>query len=394
MALFSFVRCALSGLLVLSAGCAAPPAAPDGSVPDDDLGVPFADLAHADLAHADLAHPSPDAALQPGNYGHVLFLDFSGASLAWAPLNDAMHDTCSISRTMKHTVIPPFQEDLLVDSAHPTRQTLIDAITHDVAAAYAPFDVQVVSRRPPVAAYTRVVVGGRMTDADFTPTNVNAAGVATTSACDVPADQDIGIAASDDVAALFGPAGLDLAKTVAHVATHEAGHCFGLVHNDATGAFLMGPASASLAWGAGALTADSRTCGRTTQHDVAVLTNNLGLATMRDPVPPPPDDQPPTVEVLVPVAGVAIPPTATPCLSASDDSGIAFAMLQIFVKSDSQVYVLRQSSVLAPPYRFDAGGIEGDFQFRFVVVDVWGNLTERRVTGSLRNGAAAAPACP
>jgi len=320
---------------------------------------------------------------------HVLYLSFSGAALAWGPVNDAPSNVSAISESHRATVVPPFMEDLVVTSEYPTRESVIAAIAELVAEAFAPFDVQVVTERPGSGAFTMIVIGGTPEDVDYMSSSDVAGGTATT-ACDSTRDRDVGYAMTDGLLRDFRFSGWSFVRAIGHIVAHEAGHDYGLLHDDTDGATIMGPVSDSLAWGAGPVVAgpSGRTCGRSTQDDVVVLEHNLGPHRARVAVPTPPDREGPTVTDVVPADGATIAPDTAPCLRADDPSGIAFAMLQIYtVMPGLGPWLLAQHVAMEPPFRFPPPPTNGDVLLRFVTVDRWDNLTERRVNATIAPGA-------
>ena len=326
-----------------------------------------------------------------GSFGHVVYLNFGGGVLTWSAVNNAPRNVSNINNPQVISVVPPFIEDIALSPTQPTRAAVIDSIKAHFEQAYASFDVQVVTQRPPIAAFTMVMIGGAMSDIGQ-PTG--ALGIAATQNCSTPSDLDsafVASAAGDRFSMSNDPA-----KEIAHVAVHEVGHTFGLVHStDAQGTYMTtGNADA---WGTGPVTpVGSYTCGRTQQDDVAILTANVGLHVPRDPVPPPSDTTPPTLQVVSLADGATLNTSYQPCVQASGDSDIAFVMMQLIAQLSGTEYVIQQDYRLSPPYRF--AGLEpvagAPLFLRFVAVDTSDNVTERRVPFSFGSPGPASPTCP
>jgi hypothetical protein len=324
-------------------------------------------------------------------YGHVLFLDFNGSPLAYGQ-TDGPNSVASLSEQQIDTVIPPFMHDKLGSS----RGDVIESLTQAVRDLYAPFDVQVVRRKPAIASYTRLLVGGdRKRDADWD--QPGAVGVTSTAACTAAdiTERGLGFAFSSTI--FDDPTGSTsgLIRTMAH----EAGHMFGLVHAS-PGASLMAPNTGGPPqWGAGAVANDGfSTCGRSTQDDVAVLTANLGeVRSDRLPVPLL-DDTPPSIASVSPLDGSSIAAGFTPCVTASSSAGIRMAMLEVF-KTQATVPPtltkrLHAEAKLGPPFVFAPYSlIASGMVYRFTVLDVNGNVSEARSTVTVQASGNAAPPC-
>ena len=337
-----------------------------------------------------------DAGLQDAApYGHVLYLNFSGGPLLYGAVNDAVKNVSSVSKNFQDIAVPAFMDDFARDATHATRQGVVDAISQQVAALYSPYDVQVVTRRPPLAAYTMVVVGG--TQIDLETTALGFAGIATTFACGPGsvADRDVGFVVTDDNFGVSVTHPLPLPGT-ASVAAHEAGHMFGLDHNQNPQSTMSVGYKGFLGWAEGNVLQDTSSahCARTIQNDADVLLANLGARVPRPTVPPPPDTTPPLLDIVSPLADSTISPTSAPCVNASDASGLRMVMLQTFIVSGSNVFVRHQSGRTSAPFVFVPEDTEGTWTYRFVAVDLWDNITERRRTVQVRNDAPSGPPCP
>lgn len=293
------------------------------------------------------------------------------------------------------TYVPAFMHDPL---GLGTRDQTVDAYLERVRNLYAPFDVQVVRRKPAIANYSRVVIGGdRQLDARFEAVP-NAVGVAAgTIACTAVDNLERGLAFVFSGTIYDDPT--SSVHTLTSVIAHEAGHMFGLDHSAATGS-LMFPASGLQAptWGTGPVDA-SASCGRATQDDVAVLMANLGAhRANRLPVPLA-DATPPTITSVSPVDATTITGALVPCLSASSAAGLRMAMVELFTVHAIGRPIgrrLRFEARTSPPFTFSpiVTSPRDGLLFRFTVVDVNGNLTESRSTINYQASGATAPPCP
>jgi hypothetical protein len=333
----------------------------------------------------------PDAGTDGGvGYGHVVYLNFSGARLDWDVTNDAALNRCWISKTHRNTSIPAFWEDDAFSAAHPTRTAVIDAIAVRVRDAFAPFDVQVVTERPALAAFTMVVVGGTMADVDIA--NVGAEGVSATRACTGATDRDLAFVATGIDRFRNYP---DRVQAIANVIVHELGHTFGLVHNkNVEGTFMV--TGGGEKWGSGPFDpVGSQDCGRTFQDDAATLRTNIGDRRTRLPVPRVSDAIVPSLEPVSLADGAALALNYRPCVSAEDASGVSMVMMQVVVQSPSGPVVVEQEALRAAPFRFSplTRAYGPQTMLRFLAIDAFDNLTERRVIVTLGGAGSSSPTC-
>jgi hypothetical protein len=334
---------------------------------------------------------SSDGQVTTGQFGHVVYLNFSGGTITRAGLNDAPQGRSWIDPQHQLDVVPPFMEDVALGQTYPTRDAVIAGITESVAKAFMAFDVQVVSRRPSLDQFTMVVIGGAMPDIGEP---IGPLGIAATDACGQPTDLDLAFVATDAGARFHGLA--DPARAIAHDVVHEIGHTFGLVHDkDATGTYMVTGGNTD-AWGAGPIDpVGGYTCGRTQQDDLAVLTSNVGVHVQRDAVPAAADAVPPSLTAVSLASGDVLTPTYQPCIQTADASGVAFAMMQVIAQLPTGDQVVQQQYLLAPPYRFEGlNEIAGaPLLLRIVAVDRYDNLSEQRVAFTFSSAGKASPPC-
>jgi hypothetical protein len=392
---FTDHKCTLL-VLALLAACDAPRDVAVADAAVTDAGVidsSVIDAAIGDAAIVPDASWVHDAATPPfidGNFGHVVYLNFGGGVIDYGWSDDSPHDVSNISSLGTTSVVPPFIEDIGLNATRTTRADVIASIASHVAEAYAPFDVQVVTARPPIAHFSMIVIGGEMTDIGQ---SIGPLGIAATENCGTPSDLDNGFIATGANERYTMVA--DATKAIAHNAVHEAGHIFGLVHNtDAQGTYMM-TGGTDDAWGSGPVDPiGSQGCPRTTQDDVTVLTTNIGLHTTRDPVPPPPDTTPPVISVDSLTNGMMIGSSYQPCVHASDDTEVMTVVMQVIIQTDTGPGILQQDHREAPPYQFaPINPVGGNFYVRFVAVDKWDNIAEQRVTPTFGASGPPSPAC-
>src|SRR5947207_134819 len=87
----------------------------------------------------------------------ALWLDFEGAGVVHATSDDAAAMPVKSSLAASSAVIPPF--DALVGAPKVDRADAIDAVVDRVRALMLPYDVAVVTARPPSTPYTCILVG-------------------------------------------------------------------------------------------------------------------------------------------------------------------------------------------------------------------------------------------
>ena len=283
--------------------------------------------------------------------------------------------------------VPGFLEDAFIDEDHPNRQAVIDDVISMVVQVLSPFDVQVVTHRPPIDDFTMIAVGGRWGHW-LNVESCTILGQATMD-CEESNPSNIGIMASECLFDNLGLHGKDGRTILAHVILHEAAHTWGLQHNQTDGSIMCVTCAnfnKSLEWGTGPVLEDGyNTCGTNTQDDFAILMEHLGPHADHQAIPASPDDTPPSIEWVRPVDGQGVGEHPKACLSASDASGIQAVFLQaIAVLEDGSSIFLGTQTKTEPPYVFDDLTVSADptvqIVYRFLVLDRWDNMTEQRVT--------------
>lgn len=218
--------------------------------------------------------PEDDSAISAApQRATTLYLNFDGALLAFGPQNDAAGGVTTLGDGPGPYQIAATDLSRFMDAAAPNRAAVIAQIARQVQAIYQPFELEVVTLRPKSGQFTMLAVGDTFDDIHFSEA-CPLAGLAVRD-CDGEQSGDVGFAAAGCVPAQYDSAAARrlLARTIAH----EAGHTFGLTHNE-NHVSIMSPASDGLALSAGPVPLeDQASCGRTTQNDFAVLQNVLGL---------------------------------------------------------------------------------------------------------------------
>lgn len=345
---------------------------------------------------ATVADASVQDATAETEYGHVVYLNFSGAAFDWNVTNDSTKNKTWISVRKAATNIPAFWADDAFLGVRQTREAVISAVSERVRAAYAPFDVQIVTERPPLEQFTMAIIGG--TPADVDPDMQLSSfplGVAATKACNGSTGKDLAFVMSAVDAFRPYP---DRVVGIADVAIHEVGHTFGLVHNKNSEGTFMNTGGSSR-WGAGQFDpTGSQDCGRAFQDDIATLLANVGEHRPRPPVPRPPDTEAPSLEIVGLADGATLAPGYRPCAVAQDPSGIRLVTMWLMLDGPFGPVVFEQEALRAPPYRFKPidQAFAGAARLRFTATDAWDNLREVRfsaITPGAASGATSPP-CP
>jgi hypothetical protein len=203
----------------------------------------------------------------------TLYLNFEGTVLAYGGQNDAAAGITTLGDGPGPYQIarPPLSR--FVDGAAPTRALVIEEIAQQVRAIYRPFELEVVTQRPANGEFTMLAVGNGFGEIQFAEP-CPLAGLAVRD-CSGERDGDVGFAAASCVPEQYTPR--DARRYLARTIAHEAGHTFGLTHNE-NQTSIMSPSSAGLSLSKGAVpTKDQASCNRTTQDDFAILRQVLGL---------------------------------------------------------------------------------------------------------------------
>src|SRR5690349_5841943 len=169
------------------------------------------------------------AALTQGdgpNGAHIIFLNFDGAMLK-APPNGYGDDASQNESWIANgpVTIPAFDAKPYAPAL--TRDATINVITNAFKTLYAPFNVAVVTQRPPATqSYTMCMIGGRP---GLVGEQNGVAGIAPLD-CDNQDESDISFAFSDDLAPANVGSAAESMRAIAVTAAQETAHSFGLGH--------------------------------------------------------------------------------------------------------------------------------------------------------------------
>ncbi|HJL19596.1 MAG TPA: matrixin family metalloprotease [Sandaracinaceae bacterium LLY-WYZ-13_1] len=406
----AWVRAAITvALAATSAGCHRSSVRPDaGPAPDagraEDAGVSTADPDAGEDWGFDASFLFDDDAgpVDPTRHPHVIYLNTSGR--AWTnPLRPDGSGEVPAFMTIHRGRAPleAFEGDWRA-----RRRARVEDLVDRVAARFEGLDVTVVDRRPPTEGYIEVLIGGDDADRGAASACGGRLGFASLLCGSVDRDERrLGHVLSGCLAS-WGSFESDQARLAA-IAAHEVGHAVGLEHIDAAGVIMSASGSSGAReWGVGRVVpwepgssdvVGRGDCGRVSQDSRRVLEIQLGAARPREPVPPPPDLEPPRFTAR-PRDGDRMPPGAEPCVRVTSDAELAGAVhLETFVRlPDGSAYVrLAHDAAPAPDARFSPlpDAPEGsELRLRLTVADVHGNLAEERVRVVL-DPSAEAPRC-
>jgi len=233
----------------------------------------------------------------------ILFLLFDGAHLTSGDDNPVKGTSAVVGLQGYDQVdIPAFDPDpqrYQLPERITSRRDAIAAIAGFVAYYYAPFDILVVTERPPdTVPYTMAVIGGSVDVLGF---QQGVLGISPMDCGDSDPRRTIPLI-SEEIHTLKG---------LALVIVHEAGHSFGLAHVDDENG-IMYPAQATLDayWSSGNVP-DGQACdGSTHQDSLQVLSDNLS---------PRPAVADPKVEFVWPRDGAILDHLDLAVLQGSDD---------------------------------------------------------------------------
>jgi len=315
--------------------------------------------------------PSPDQCpvrsrtWKAGELPVVLFLNFDGAVIKKGG-DDPAQDTSWIP-DYNEVTIPPFEAEGFIRAPLMSRQAVIDAVTGWVRHFYSPFNVVVTSERPPAGAtYAMMMVGGT---ADLiTPNPGGMVGVS---------PFDCGNSSKSDVAYCFA-GNLGSVADIVTTIVHEAGHGFGLAHEDNPDAIMNPYVTADPDWAEGTVP-DGRACdGTSYQVSADVLHENLGTRN---------DVETPWVDFVEPGDGARVAAPVTVNLFTGDEDSLG-VRVELFLDGQSV-------GVKSWPYfSWRLSNAEaGRHTLRAVVTDRAGNSSSTTITVRVDPECATAGSC-
>lgn len=300
-----------------------------------------------------------------GDQPVVLFLNFGGAVIRRGG-DDPANDTSWIP-DYNEVTLPPFEAEGFIRAPLTTRQHVIDAVTGWVRHFYSPFNVVVTSERPPAGTtYAMMMVGGT---ADLiTPNPGGMVGVS---------PFDCGNSSKSDVAYCFSGNLGSIADIVTTI-VHEAGHGFGLAHENNPAAIMNPYVTSDPDWAEGTVP-DGRACdGTSYQVSATVLAANLGSRA---------DVETPWVDFVEPGDGARVASPVTVNLYTGDEDSLG-VRVELFLDGESV------GAKNWPYYSWRLTNVaDGRHTLRAVVSDRAGNSSSTAVTVRVDAGCAAAGAC-
>ena len=301
----------------------------------------------------------------------VLFLNFEGGVIHKGGDDDPEQNISWIP-DYDEVTFPPFDAEAHLRAPLTTQQQVIDAVTGWVRHFYSPFNVIVTSERPPAGTtYAMMVVGG---SSDLiTPNPGGMVGVSPFD-CGNASRQDVAFCFADNLGSIA-----DIVTTI----VHEAGHGFGLAHEDNPAAIMNPYVTADPDWAEGDVP-DGRACdGSGHQVSATVLTGNLGSRA---------DVETPWVDFVNPGDGARVNLPVTVNLFTGDEDSLG-VRVELFLDDQS----LGQKTWPYFSWRVSSGE-PGRHTLKAVVVDRAGNSSSTSIaikvdleclaSGSCSNGKA------
>lgn len=367
--------------------------------PTVDASVDAAVLDPATDAGAPDAAPNADDA-RAGDHPHVVYLNFHGALLEPAIIDDAPAGKSSMLQNLgtPKGVFSGFAGANVPVPDRVSRQHLLDKVVAIVTATVAPFDVQITTRRPTVP-FTEILFGG--TTEDF-GADEGTAGQAPLDCGDLN-PTNVGIVYADSKMD-FRPAREDeAAPAFAHTILHELGHTWGLAHT-VDPADIMTPAGTALAWGTGGAVAPSSSgsCGRTTQDSKSILLSQLGPHVDRTPVPTVADEVSPIIAASAPSAaappGLSITTSHASCVRVGPSADVVGAYAEVWRRVGSTWLRVSHAATTTKTngaFRFAPVMVQGPDEVfeRIGVLDSSDNVTEVQAWLLASEGGAAVGTC-
>ena len=319
--------------------------------------------------------------------GQVVFIDTAGSILEYGDVDVPSEGITGLVQADGPVAVPGLLADPYLDPEVPDEAALRAQMVTTLQDTFDGLDVSFTLRRPAGRSWTRLV----MTDSveRVAPSRV-AAGLAVLDCGNLL--QDVAVVGAETIAESllsFEPA--DRRRSLYSSMAHELGHTFGLSHTVGSG--VMSGRS-GLEFEVGEMADDgSQFCGASgeEQDAPAILLANLGPAAGRDPPALVDDDRGPELSVVAP-SGPEVPVDFTPCVQASDPSGLELVFMQRFAESDAtRVHTELRTE---PPFTFESLYRRNvEYVYRFVAVDRLGNAAERRVVARMEDWSPTQPDC-
>jgi len=287
--------------------------------------------------------------------GHILYLDFDGATVTRGPACSSSTEMCSyvVKCESGTATVPPFSGTVA------QRAAILTMVKH----FYAPFAIDVVDERPAAGPHTVCIVGGQPTDICY---EGRAAGVAPLDCSDLNGDIDVVFAFSD--------ASHNDPHLTAVAIAQESAHSYGLEHTNAI-TDIMYPYLSGVEEGFldSEMTVErSFGCRSDAQNSFLVLDQVLGPSPTRAA-----DATAPTIRFLSPRQGQqGYAQLVAVRVEAKDDRGVRTVGLEV----DEGTELAQSLHVARAPFDLDVMLNIGTHRLRVVATDAAGNSASAEVT--------------